>query len=551
MCPVGSFCSGGGALNISCYPAMACAVAGLSAQPPCFWNVSTIAGTGVAGFAEGDVSTAPMFNNPLMITMSSDNMMVIIADSQNNRIRGLWLSNSTTINVAGSGILGFANGAARTATFNCPYGVAVANGSVYIGDYRNHQIRKVSGGIVFTVAGGGGGAAFGATNGVGTNARFREPLGLSLDPLGNIYVADFGNNLIRQIRSDGQTFTIGTSSTYLNPYHTLFHLGLLYITDENNHVIKVLNVSSGVVSVLAGAGVAGAMNGFGSNARFNQPMSITVARGIAAVTDWSNHRIRFIETSSGYTTSIAGGGTAGFSNGFGSLFNYPTGIVFTNDGNLIVADQANHRIRQLTCVPCPASFYCFSGAPVLCPAGSYCPLSSMNATACPAGTYSPDAGASRLSDCAACSAGFYCPGDGSRAACPSGSFCQASSARPSSCPPGSYSNASGASNCMLCPAGTYNWISGAVACDSCPEGHFCPMGTSMRVAPNCGFGNYCPEGSPAPIPCPITIPPGGGSWADHDAEYQGPAFFVDTSACYNLCFWVENGDGTRFSGCED
>ena len=81
--------------------------------------------------------------------------------------------------------------------------------------------------------------------------------------------------------------------------------------------------------------------------------------------------------------------------------------------------------------------------------------------------------------------------------------------------------------------------------------HYCPIGTSTRMVPNCGFGNYCPEGSPAPIACPITIPPGGGSWADHDAESQGPAFIADTAACYELCFWVENGDGMRYGGCPD
>ena len=84
-----------------------------------------------------------------------------------------------------------------------------------------------------------------------------------------------------------------------------------------------------------------------------------------------------------------------------------------------------------------------------------------------------------------------------------------------------------------------------------PGGPYCPIGTSTRMAPNCGFGNYCPEGSPAPIACPITIPPGGGSWANHDAESQGPAFIADTAACYELCFWVENGDGTRSGGCPD
>ena len=167
---------------------------------------------------------------------------------------------------------------------------------------------------------------------------------------------------------------------------------------------------------------------------------------------------------------------------------------------LTFADKANNRIRQLTCVPCPIGYFCSSGAPVICPPGSFCPFSSINPTPCQAGSFSGSAGASA---------------------------------------------------CSPCPAGSYAWQTGTVKCESCPEGHFCPIGSSMRLVPNCGFGNYCPEGSAAPIACPITIPPGGGSWADHDEESQGPAFIADTAACYELCFWVENGDGSRYGGCPD
>ena len=140
-------------------------------------------------------------------------------------------------------------------------------------------------------------------------------------------------------------------------------------------------------------------------------------------------------------------------------------------------------------IPCPASYHCFSGVPVLCPAGSYCPLSSINATLCPTGSYS----------------------------------------------------SSGASTCTLCPAGTYSSAAGSVLCQLCPGGHYCPTGTSLWARLNCGRGNYCPDGSSAPTPCPYQVPPTGGWGA---LKVQGLAFLVDTAHCLNHCFWnFTSGDG--------
>jgi hypothetical protein len=141
------------------------------------------------------------------------------------------------------------------------------------------------------------------------------------------------------------------------------------------------------------------------------------------------------------------------------------------------------------CVPCPASYYCFSGAPVICPAGSFCPLSSINATLCPKGSYSN----------------------------------------------------SGAANCTLCTAGTYASSTGSSLCQKCPGGHFCPAGTSSWARLDCGRGNYCPDGSSSPTPCPYQVPPTGG-WGAH--QVQGPAFLVETAHCLHHCFWnLTSGDG--------
>ena len=144
--------------------------------------------------------------------------------------------------------------------------------------------------------------------------------------------------------------------------------------------------------------------------------------------------------------------------------------------------------------PCPASFYCISGAPVLCPAGSYCPLGSINNTLCPKGTFS----------------------------------------------------AAGASNCSLCPAATYTSLAGSTSCQLCPGGHYCPIGTSSWARLNCGRGNFCPDGSGAPTPCPYQVPPSGGWGA---LQVQGPAFLVETARCRNHCFWNITSGDSMLSKC--
>ena len=164
------------------------------------------------------------------------------------------------------------------------------------------------------------------------------------------------------------------------------------------------------------------------------------------------------------------------------------------DGAVITSVQLPVAVTVLMyaigfCVPCPASFYCFSGLPVICPAGSYCPLSSINATLCPKGFYS---------------------------------------------------NA-GASTCTPCLSGTFAPATGSTSCQKCPGGHFCPAGTSSWAYLNCGRGNYCPDGSGAPTPCPYQVPPTGGWGA---LQVQGPAFLVETAHCLNHCFWnFTSGDG--------
>jgi hypothetical protein len=161
---------------------------------------------------------------------------------------------------------------------------------------------------------------------------------------------------------------------------------------------------------------------------FFSPRGVAVPQGTWPVTvyvsDTSNSLVRAISPA-GWVSTLAGTvsmpgyvdgapGTTARLNAAAALWLDPLG------NRLILADANNNRVRALTCVPCPASFYCASGAPVLCPAGSYCPLSTVDATPCPAGTWSNATGASSIAACAnVCPAGSFSSGGATACGAPS------------------------------------------------------------------------------------------------------------------------------------
>lgn len=158
--------------------------------------VSTLAGTGALGFANGPGSSAT-FANPYGVAVDGSGN-VYVGDANNEAIRKISAAGVVST-FAGTGALGFANGPAASATFSLPQGVAVdSTGNVYVVDRDNDAIRKITpAGVVSTLAGGGGG--IGLINGPAAVATFYNPIGVAVDSAGNVYVADYGNNLIRKI----------------------------------------------------------------------------------------------------------------------------------------------------------------------------------------------------------------------------------------------------------------------------------------------------------------------------------------------------------------
>jgi sugar lactone lactonase YvrE len=248
-----------------------------------------------------------------------------------------------------------------TALFSSPDDVAAdAAGNLYVADYGNNLIRKITaGGIVTTLAGNG---TIGANNGPGATASFSSPSGVAVDKAGNVYVADAGNNLIRKITPDGAVSTLAGTVAAVDTSNTvtsepLFSgpsgvavdaSGNVYVADSGNNEIRVVN-AAGKVNTLAGKLSAGYANGAGSNATFNNPTGVAVdASGNVYVADLLNNLIRKIAPG-GIVTTIAGSGSTGSNDGVGALasFYFPNSLAVDATGNLYVTDALNNLIRKI------------------------------------------------------------------------------------------------------------------------------------------------------------------------------------------------------------
>ena len=263
--------------------------------------------------------------------------------------------------LAGSGIKGFADGARGAAQFSMPFGVAVdGSGNVYVADAGNHRIRKIlAGGPVATLAGTG---ERGLVDGPCAEARFNNPAGIAVDRLGNVYVADWGNHCVRRITpervvvteagsgSQGLSDGWGDEAQFSGPNSVAAGAdGSLYVADTDNHCIRMISVTQ-AVTTLAGSGEQGFADGVGKQARFDSPIGVAVDQaGNVYVSDWGNHCIRKI-TSRGVVSTLAGTDKEGLADGQGrsARFDDPAGVAVDSQGNLFVSDCDNHRVCRIT-----------------------------------------------------------------------------------------------------------------------------------------------------------------------------------------------------------
>jgi sugar lactone lactonase YvrE len=242
---------------------------------------------------------------------------------------------------------GFKDGSGGNAQFNDPSHLAVdSSDNIYVADTNNNAIRKITpGGIVSTFAGQLSGAS-GSTNGIGTSASFYWPSGLAFDNSGNVYVADFRNDLIRMITPAGMVSTVAAAQ---NPTGlAVDSVGNIYVADVFDCLI--CKISNGILTTLAGSGISGYKDGTGTAAEFFNPQDLCVDPvGNVYVADGNNNRVRKV-TPAGVVTTVAGSGKPACIDGVGTAasFNSDCGIVMNAAGNLFVSDLNENGIREVT-----------------------------------------------------------------------------------------------------------------------------------------------------------------------------------------------------------
>lgn len=338
-------------------------------------NVSTIAGSpGASGFADGNGSQA-RFQKISGVAVGPDDA-IYLADTGNQRIRvvrsqtdnggeTIW----TVSTLAGNGTAGFADGWGASALFNSPQGVAVnAGGVVYVADTANNRIRRIAGdGTVSTLAGDG---SPGLQNGTGSQARFNAPQGVATDNEGNVYVADTGNSAVRMINAGGTVSTLagdGTVGSNDSPgarFDDLVGLAVegqsiyVYLADTGNHRIRRLDVAGTVITVTGAE--RGLKDGSVNQARFAEPSGIAIdGAGKIIIADGVNSLIRAIDTdlatngSNQAVTTLAGTGIRGLTDGKGDVARFftPRGLAVSNSSAIIVADTGNQVLRRILLPP--------------------------------------------------------------------------------------------------------------------------------------------------------------------------------------------------------
>lgn len=286
---------------------------------------------------------ATTLNRPSGIVRDASGNL-FVCDRDNHRI--VKITSAGVTSVFAGGTMGFTNATGTSAQFNQPYSITIdGSGNLYVGDRINHAIRKItSAGAVSTLAGNG---TAGSTNGTGAAASFNEPLGVTVDAAGNVYVADYINSALRKITAAGVVTTLTSVSNIFGV--TVDATGNIYCAQYGSQLVSKYS-STGVYSIIAGqGGISGTIDGTGAAATFNFPAGITVdATGNLYITETFNNRVRKI-TNTGVVTTIAGA-NAGFADGIGgaALFDAPIAVIGDLPNNtLYIADFNNNKLRKV------------------------------------------------------------------------------------------------------------------------------------------------------------------------------------------------------------
>jgi cysteine-rich repeat protein len=297
-----------------------------------------------------------------------------VCDAGHNTVLRVDGLTGTVTAVAGRGSFGFSGDGqvATSAHLHEPMGIALDGlGNLYVADHRNNRVRRVDGstGVITTVAGTGTGG-YAGDGSAATNAQLRRPSGVAVDGLGNLYVADTDNHVIRRVDATTGVITTvaGTGAPGSDgdggpavegglrvPLGLALHgLDLLFIADSGNHKVRRVDLPAGTITTVAGTGVGGHSGDGGpaTAATLNEPTSValdTLGRLLVAV--FQRQRIRRVDLGTGTITTVAGSGELGFSGDGGpateAAIMYPRGVAAGPDGSFYLTDHWFRRVRRV------------------------------------------------------------------------------------------------------------------------------------------------------------------------------------------------------------
>ncbi len=326
-------------------------------------TVTTLAGLAGSPGSNDGLGGEARFNTPYGIAVGKDGT-VYVADSNNHTIRKITPAGMVTTIAGLAGVPGSANNTGSAARFNFPRGITVdSENNLYVTDTSNDTIRKITPkGAVTTIAGFAGHP--GAVDSKGIFASFNLPVGIVNDGNGNLYVADFNNGSVRKVTTKGVVTTLAGSvattnlvdgtnliATFDNPFGIAFRApNQLFVTDQPALNVRMVTTDGNVSTIAGSAFHPGDSNAIGTNATFVSPGGIVADDTNLYVSDFGNSSIRKISSTFEVTTFVGSSAAPGSADGNGTAaqFDFPSDIKFDSSGNAYVADQGNSTIRKIT-----------------------------------------------------------------------------------------------------------------------------------------------------------------------------------------------------------